>query len=1368
MLNLSALLQETKKRVELLPELGKQLAAAKSKIEAELARKERELNLSALIQPKISYAPLKTIGEKKPYEPSPLFKPLVEPFKSIDAVTTAQIESLKAQINVSPKPQTKRGFFAPGDLWDELLRVFNMANIFTDIIGEFKKIPELFSAKKKEAESARTAQQVQARLNDYQSRQVKTPDELRTAQSTVPFATTEFPAIKQPLFTAKAPEVISQTYPLNVAYALGSVTIDTVARLGVQLAKNLNALTLREPRSPAVEKVLSSINPEAIGINGRLQTTGQRLWERYDELNKQTPPKKTIDVWRNALLASKDVIIPDVFDAFIAEAVINLGARQALKATYSTEYSNALKTLSLKDNFTWDQLKNNFIKSLETAVKAGDRKAVNDIMASGMTINSELTVRGGQVSLNPLGKVIQKIGSTLTTPIENFGKIVFPKPLTLVRELPGEAIAGEPQPAFGLSIRPVKKVGGVPEVPKGLRAEISQEYLEGYRNYVAELKKAGSEPVSFEQWVKFKGMQDLRKAETFIPKELEPLKGVKKITEEIPTRLPAVIQGETFTLGEFKTIQPTIKELRAGLKAEIKATKQEIKNAEIAAEKVAKLEAKQQKIRQDTIKNINRFHGDTERITKLLKSRYLVDEDIANIVLEDGTKFTDVIKVKRNPDRSLSTYITRKEIDDIAKSYTDKIPKQKWEKRSVLVEGVEIPIKVARGIETPAVFFERKGIGYLRDSIIGAQRASKGYGIKGELAKTGFINRFKEAGLAKDAGLLTADRFTLSKNEAEGVAKYYLGRQGKGAEIPLEQLSEKGRKFVEIFDNIIKETEGRFYETAKKMGKTPGKVKNYAPLMTSEDIKLIDKGGAMNWLFRNHPAFFSLKERMKKAPIELYELDYRKVVARWIDGITDFIHISETTNHLKYLTNSNQFKNIVKESDWKYVNKWLQEITTPYVSQVEGEMALTALSKFGRKAGAMGALGLNYASVLKQALTQIPIMIIDKAVPKTKSKFAQAFGIDVAQLPSITIRKGDIAIQDLQGKIGRTFTGPLTEFDRKNAQVSLNGYLDKFGAQTYKQWEKTGIRPQQEVIDQVVKTSQDRVDLWYGSFYQGDRPDFFKRETGNFILMFLYPLTSQLNGFYRHIIKTGGYLGYQAGEGTAKTVIAIAEVLTAATVIAYIEQVIENLSPKWSDKVGMTRDILQSLTGNIPVVSNVVYAFLNEKEINVSPVIGNINSIVRDFSKDDKEKFLWSVGTTLGIPKTFRRLREGMEIMEAGGITDNEGKMLAPVQDTIEIVRSFLRGKYGSIAAQDWVRNIGEKSENRRWFVPQVEFLQNGDYDRKADLYGQFNVEEQKELKEFLSEAQQKKLDNAIKKKPEKRTLEDIFSGRRSLEEIFR
>ena len=800
------------------------------------------------------------------------------------------------------------------------------------------------------------------------------------------------------------------------------------------------------------------------------------------------------------------------------------------------------------------------------------------------------------------------------------------------------------------------------------------------------------------------------------------IKQTVKVAEEVPQLKPAVIRGETFTLGVEETTQPTVKELRANLKAEIKATKKEIKNAEIAEQKALKLETRRQNIRKETIENINRQRGDTERIKNTLKSKYLSDEDIANVVLEDGTKLSDTVKVKRNADKTLSTVIKKSEIEDISKKYTDEIPKEKWGQKSALVEGIEIPLKAAKSIELPYAWFERKGLSQLYDPIIQAGRDA-------ETQKQIFLKRFEDAGLYKKGGWFTANRFNLSKSEAEGISKYYLTRQGKGLNVALTDLSPRSQKFVEVFDSIIKETEPRFFDTAKKLGKEPGKVENYAPLMTREDIELVDKGGAADWLFRKHPAFFSLKERVKNVPVGIYELDYRKVASGWLEGVTEFMNFGETTNHLKYLTESEQFKGIVKEQDVEFIANWLKDITTVELPSTLGGQSLNALSRLLRKGVAMGSLGLNYASVLKQALTQIPLTIIEKAPPKLVSEYAKAFGIKTADLPSITKRVGDIAIRDLQGKVGRIFTGPLTKFDKLNAQASLNALLDK----NYTKFLKEGVEITPEARALIEKKSMDTLDVWYGGFFKGQRPEAFRKELGNFILMFLYPLTSQLNGFFRYIARA---------KGLGDTAKASAEVLASAVAIAYLEQVIENLSPQWSDEQGMTKDILLSLAGNIPVAGNIAYALANETEIQASPTLGSINNIVKKISKG--EGVSWAIAETFGLPKQVRRIKEGMEIMEAGGITDDEGKMLAPVQDTMELVRSFLRGKYGSIASQDWVRNIGEKTEDRRWFIPQVEFLQNGDYERKAELYKSFDRATKKELYDFLSEGQQKKLDKEL------------------------
>lgn len=825
---------------------------------------------------------------------------------------------------------------------------------------------------------------------------------------------------------------------------------------------------------------------------------------------------------------------------------------------------------------------------------------------------------------------------------------------------------------------------------------------------------------------------------------------------------PTVIQGETFTLGTGQLTQPTIKEAKTGLKLEIKATNKEIKNANTARVKAEKLDIKQQKVRQEAIENINRQRGNTKVIIKQLQKKRLSPEDIDNIVLEDGTKLVDTVKVKRNPDKSLAGVIRKSEIEDLAMSYTEKIPKQKWVKLNVAERIAQRGADVAKLYELPQVWFERKGLKRLFDPVIEAGRAA-------ELQKNSFIKQFEDAGLWKKGGWFTADRFNLSSKEADGVGRYFLSRQKKGYNVALSDLSERGKKFVKIFDNIIKETEPRFYETAKKNGRTPGVVENYAPIMTRDDIELVDKGGAMDWLFRKHPAFFSLKERAKKVPVSLYETDYRKIAASWMDGITEFLNIGEVTPELKYLVESDQFKKITTDSDHATIQKWLKDIVNPQIPETGGGQTVDWASRVLRKGAAIASLGLNYASVAKQALTQIPIMLTKRARPKLKSQFAEAFGISVKDLPSITKRKGDIAISDLQGGLGRIFTGSLTEFDRINAQASINGLLDKYGEDIFNKWKKTAIAPSQKTIDTIVKISQDKIDLWYGGFFKGQKPEAFRSSLGQFVNMFIYPLTSQLNGFYRHILRAKGFKG---------TSIATAEVMAAATAIAYMEVAISRLSFQWSDEVEMTKDVTQSLAGNIPVVSQISYALMEDQQLQVSAGLSGITNLLKkipQYARGEKEgtDILFAGAEVFGLPKEIRKIKEGIQVMIDGGITDKNGKMLAPVNDVTEVMRSILRGKYGSLASQDWVRNIGQKKENRRWFVPQVEFLQNGDYTRKAELYKTFTQQEQQELRTFMSETQLKKLDKALGGGTTgKKSLEDIFkgtpTGKKSLEDIFK
>ena len=806
-------------------------------------------------------------------------------------------------------------------------------------------------------------------------------------------------------------------------------------------------------------------------------------------------------------------------------------------------------------------------------------------------------------------------------------------------------------------------------------------------------------------------------------------------------KLPMVVRGDTFIFsGGLKPAtmeRVNVKEAFKQYKIELRATQKEINNAKKAEEKALKLIDKQRVLRETTLRDFQKYtKGSIENITNNLKKRFLSDEDIDNIILENGVKLNDVLRVKRNADGSLRSVIKKSDIENIKSSYTGKKPTDKWIEKSTIADIAEKTTDLTRGYELAKVFFERKGLKeFIYDPMIDAARGA-------EILKNSYINRFKESGLWKEGGWFTADRFNISKSESENISKYYLSRQGKGfPSSTFNSLSEKEKTFVRVFDSIIEDSSPRFYEVAKKNGLTPGVIENYAPIATKKELQLTETENPMEWLIRNHPSFSSLKERNKKVPQSMYEMDYREVAARWLDGITRFNVVGDVSPEIKALIKSEEFSDIIKSKDLQYINKWYKDFVQTSVPDTPAEKAVDWSSRVLRRGVAISTLGLKYSSVVVQALTHIPVLLIEKVAPKTKSKYAEAFGIKVSDLPSITKRKGDVAISDLQGKIGRIFTGPLTEFDKKNAQLSLNALLDK----EYSKVLKEGIEITEDVRKIIERKAQDTLDMWYGGFFDGQRPEYFRSSLGNFINMFIYPLTSQLNGFYRHILNA---------EGVGKKAIAGAEVLAAATAIAYMEQVISNLSFNWSDEKEMTKNVLESLIGNIPIVSQIAYAAMNDKDFQISAGTNGIVNLLNKFSKINKEggfeDVIFATAELAGLPKQIRKVKEGLEVINAGGIIDKDGKMQAPVKEADEVIRTFLMGKYGSIAAKDWLNNLpesGRSAEERRWFVPEVEFLQNGDYDRKAEIYETFSFFEKRELLSYLSDRQKKMLDSAIVKR---------------------
>ena len=761
---------------------------------------------------------------------------------------------------------------------------------------------------------------------------------------------------------------------------------------------------------------------------------------------------------------------------------------------------------------------------------------------------------------------------------------------------------------------------------------------------------------------------------------------------------------------------PIIKEAKAGLKEE-----KELKKV------------------QDALEGVNKKHGQTEIIIESLKKKGVSQEQINNIVLENGDRLVDTVKVKREKNGVLSATIRKDTLQEMEKDFTLDLADKKWIPTKTAMQKVKEGVK--SGKETPLIYYELPQIFHdrtgLRDYFYDPVREGERNADK---MKTAIYNEFEKAGLLNRGSWVTAERFALSKKEAEKIGRYYLTRQGKGGKTELSNLTPKEQKFVKTFDNVIKESEERFYKVAELNGKSPGKVENYAPIMSNQDYKLAQEVGDMDFIFRKHPAFFSLKQRQEKVPFDMYELDYRKVASRWIDQMANFNHLGEVGVQTKYLANSSEFKDIVGDKVFNTTNKWLKDTFNPQV--------LSPAEKGGkivRQATSIASLGLNMASVVKQYLSIIPLTIIEKAPPKLTSKFAKDFGIKVSELPSIRERKGNVSIMDMQNGLRKAFVGPLTGADKQVAQLELNSLLDRNYKRLLKEGNSKDLSPEMQA--QLIKQAQDTLDIWMGGMTRAQLPLAFRTELGKLLNMFIYPLTSQLNGFIYSVAKAKGFSKAEK----------FAEVMASMLAIAYMEQVITNLSPQWSDKKEMVWDTLSSLAGNIPLLSQAVFAIRTDQPITPSPILGSISRVFSQTSKyfDDNANagdvaFAW--GELFGMPKGIRRATEGVELIREDGVRDKNGKLLAPVKGTWEQIRGFLRGKYGTIATQDWIRNIGVKTADRQWFVPEVEFLQNGNYDRKEELYKLFDKETQDELYAELSEGQQKKLDKALRTPP--KTLE--------------
>jgi len=265
------------------------------------------------------------------------------------------------------------------------------------------------------------------------------PSAVPTVEMRPPFQAEikQLPIAKEKLGALKiVPEIVSRLLEIIPKWAVQTI----------QNFREIQAGGVADPlKLPFDAKRLGFDTPE-------VESTGRRLWDKYNELNEIDPPTNELGIWKNAALSSLMVVVPDAMDAFIAGNMIELSAKSILKATkYDPQLERSLSELGLPQNrqFTARELiertKESALNSKTVGDYANTQKAWNYILEKNF--ENKIPIVSNFV------KKIQSVAKDLILPIEQMGKGFQVSPIAERTALGGFADA-----RGGLSISP--KIGG--------------------------------------------------------------------------------------------------------------------------------------------------------------------------------------------------------------------------------------------------------------------------------------------------------------------------------------------------------------------------------------------------------------------------------------------------------------------------------------------------------------------------------------------------------------------------------------------------------------------------------------------------------------------------------------------------------------------------------------------------------------------------------------------------------------------------------------------------------------------------------------------------------------------------------------------
>jgi len=644
--------------------------------------------------------------------------------------------------------------------------------------------------------------------------------------------------------------------------------------------------------------------------------------------------------------------------------------------------------------------------------------------------------------------------------------------------------------------------------------------------------------------------------------------------------------------------------------------------------------------------------GHVDKYIKKMAELGVRDEIINSVKVMNRYPITDVVKVKKEKTGVQSAVIPKSLIKYIKEHYKGGGGKKFLWKKSVKYVTKQGK-RIVRGFQVPQVFFKRIGLKeILYDPIRQGERDAEEF-------------------FQKQLPNLKRIFARLTKAEREQLFDYMASKQHRahamekaGVKVPkLNDLNMRQQLALVKWKNWMKEYTPKLKELARLYGLDIKFFRNYFPMYTKKGIVEVD--GVVDYPkgIRKSPFFKSFIERTEDVPYGFYERDAYKNAVVFLKGMSRALNLGKRTIGLKYLIDSDEFKNIINKDDYAEILDWYENL----VGKVEPHRgARNVVSNVARqlRRWSTRAILTNPRVILKQGLSFLDVALMEN------TKFVMPD--DVRQVvkrlarPTVTERAPEIAVVDMRSKADRALLGGITWADKTFAH---GGYSKVLAAELVKM-KGEGIPLDNKALRKAVRRVSDRIDLAMGGYTRAQIPHFYRTELGKAVLMF----TSTINSRFQYYVEN-------TIEGINKRdAFHVAKTMTAFALGAYLEAAITRLALHWQDSKEMLKDILKTGIGNIPPFASLVYG-LEAGELAPTAWFKNINDAIAVMKKPWSRRLI-GIAEIFGLPKQLRRTLEGLEAIKKG-IKVSSNKTLE-IKGFWEQLRAIINGKWGTLTGRQF------------------------------------------------------------------------------------